>query len=143
DARRHVGELPLDHPEARDRLAELSAVARVVERDRETLLGRADRAGTELEAADVEDVERDLVALADLAEDGVGGHLDVLEDQLARRRAADAELLLLRPGRKPLRRLLDDERGEVLAVDLREDREDVREAGIRDELLRARQAISA
>ena len=37
-------------------------------RDLEGALGRADRPDAELEAADVEDVEGDLVALADLAE---------------------------------------------------------------------------
>src|SRR5262249_30319020 len=93
DARRHVGELPLDHAERGDREADLLALPRVVERDLEALLRRPDGAGAELEAADVEDVERDLVALPDLAQDRVGADRYVLQDQLAGRRAADAELL--------------------------------------------------
>src|SRR5262249_37713665 len=112
------------------------------ERDLKALLGGADGARAELEAADVEDVERDLVALADLAEDGVGADRGVLQDHLARRRAADAELLLLWPGREALRGALDDEGREVLAVDLREHGEDVGEAGVGDELLRAGEPIA-
>ena len=53
-------------------------------RELEALARRAERAGAELQAADVQDVERDLVAVPELAEEVLGGHDDVLEDQLAR-----------------------------------------------------------
>src|SRR6185503_1730843 len=118
-------------------------IAGIVERHLQALLGGADRAGSELEATDVQDVEGDLVSLPYFAEDRAGADVHVLQDELARRRSTDAELLLLGAGREARRRALDQERREVLAVDLGEHREQVREAGIGDELLRAGQAIAA
>ena len=97
----------------------------------------------ELEAADVEDVEGDLVALADLAEHVLDRHLRALEDDLGGGGALDAELLLLRADRDARGGPLDEERGEVLAVDLGEDGEEVGEAAVRDELLRAVRGRSA
>ena len=90
----------------------------------------------ELEPADVEDVEGDLVTLADLAEHVLDRHLGALEDDGRRGGALDAELLLLRAGRDSRGRALDEERGEVLPVHAGEHREQVGEAAVRDELLR-------
>ncbi len=74
----------------------------------------------------------------------VGGDAGVLEDELARRRAADAELVLLGPGATG-RASSRSTRNAVnlLAVDLGEDGEEVGEAGVGDELLGAGQAIAA
>ena len=65
---RHLAQLVLDGAEAGDRHAELLARRRVLGglADSRTRAARTHRA--ELEAAEVEHVERDLVALADLAE---------------------------------------------------------------------------
>ena len=85
DAGRHVGELPLDHAEARDRTTELPPLLGVGEGHVETVLRGADGSGTELEPPDVQDVEGNLVPLADLSQDGVRPHRCILEDQLSRR----------------------------------------------------------
>ena len=90
----------------------------------------ADAGSAQFEAADVQDVERDVVTLADLAEQVFGRHLAVRQDQRAGGGAADAELVLLRADREARRIALDEERGELLAVDLGEDREEVGEAAL-------------
>src|SRR5207244_3554821 len=86
---------------------------------------------------DVEDVEGDLVALADLAEDILDRHPALLEDERRRRAAADAELVLLAALGEAGRAALDDERREMGAVDLEEHDEDVGEAAVRDPHLAA------
>ena len=91
----------------------------------------------ELEAADVEDVEGDPVALAGLAEQGVLGHDHAVEHHRAGRAAVDAHLVLLGADRQAGRVALDQEGAECLAVDLGVDREQVGEAGVGDELLGA------
>ena len=62
----------------------------------------------------------------------VGRHLHVLQQDRRRRRAVQAHLVLFLAARHAGERALDDERGEVLAVDLREDDEDVGEAAVGD-----------
>src|SRR5690606_38655559 len=89
-------ELLPDERELDDRPAERPALLRVGGGDLEGVLRAADRADAELEPAVVEDVERDPVALADLAEDVLRGHAGVLKDQLAGGGAAQADLVLLR-----------------------------------------------
>ena len=98
--------------------------------DRDLGAARAHRA--QLEAAEVQHVEGDLVALADLAEHGVGRHLDVLQDHRRRRGAVQAELVLFLAARHAGPLAFDDEGGEVLAVDLGEHDEDVGEAAVGD-----------
>ena len=117
DARRHVGELLLDRAELGDRLSELLPVAGVLDGAVEALARGSDGAAAELEPSDVQDVDRDLVTAPRLAEEVLRRHLCVLQDELARRRALDAELLLLGPGRNAGIATLDQERGELLAVD--------------------------
>ena len=90
----------------------------------------ADAGRAQLEASDVQNVERDVMALADLAEQVLHGHLAVGQDQRAGGRAADAELVLLRADREPGGAALDDERRELLAIDLGEDGEDVGETAV-------------
>ena len=114
------------------------------------LAGFADRAlraaaahRAQLEAAEVQDVERDLVSLADLAEQVLRGHLHVLQNDRRRRRAVQAHLVLFLAARHAAERALDDEGGEVLAVDLGEDDEDVGEAAVGDPHLLAVQDEAA
>ncbi len=63
-----VADLLADEIELGDRLAELLALARELHPELEAVLGAADRADPQLPAPDVEDVEGDLVPLADRAE---------------------------------------------------------------------------
>jgi hypothetical protein len=86
----------------------------------------------ELEPAEVERVERDLVPLADLAQDVVGGDLRVLQNDRRRRRAVQAHLVLFLARADAGKRAFDDERGEVLAVDLGKDDDDVGKAAVGD-----------
>src|SRR5436853_42017 len=66
-------------------------------------------AGGDGEAALVEPVHRDLEALSLLADQVLGRHLDVLEEELARGAGPDAELVLGVRGREAGGALLDDE----------------------------------
>ena len=143
DAHRDVGDLALDRAEVGERRLELLAVGGVAHRKLEALARGAERSGAELQAADVQDVERDLVAEAEVAEEVLGGDEDVLQNELRRRRALDAELVLLWAGAHAFCRALDQERGELLAVDLGEDGEEIGEAAVGDELLHAAQAVAA
>ena len=65
---RHLAELVLDCAEARDRLAELLPRAPRTVRFADGYGRAADAHRAQLEPAEVQHVERDLVALADLAE---------------------------------------------------------------------------
>ena len=94
-------------------------------------LYRADGAGAELQAADVQDVESDLVAAPYLAQNVFNGHAAVFEHQRRRRRPVDAELLLFVPAHQP-RPALYEEGRELLAVNFGEDREQVGEAAVGD-----------
>ena len=69
-----------------------AAAYRAALADRAVRAAAAHRA--QLEAREVQHVERDLVALADLAEQVLRRHLHVLEDQRGRRRAVQAHLVL-------------------------------------------------
>ena len=104
------------------------------------LRGAAD-AGAQLEPADIEDVEGDLMAFALLAEEVLHRHLAVVEDDLGGGRAFDAELLLFGADDQAGEALLDQEGGEMLLVDLGEDGEQLGKAAVGDELLGAVQDI--
>src|SRR5205085_77736 len=110
---------------------ELSALRAVARRARERLLGGGDVARAELEAAEVEDVEGDLVTPAHFSEHVRGGHAHVIEGERRRGRAVESELRLLAPAHDA-HPALDDEGREPLAADFGEDREHVREAAVRD-----------
>ena len=105
----HLAELVLDRAERRDRLAELLALRRVARRFADRALRAAAAHRAELEAREVQHVERDLVSLADLAEQVLRRHLHVLEDQRRRRRAVQAHLVLFLAARDAAERALDDE----------------------------------
>ncbi len=75
--------------------------------------------------------------LPDRPQHAVGGDGAVLEIKRAGRAAADAQLVLLGADSQAGRAALDQEGGELLAVDLGEDGEQIGEAGVGDELLGA------
>ena len=94
DAGGAVGDLLLDEAELGDGFAEGLAVDGVADAVVERHAAAADGCVAELVAADVEDVERDVVALADFAEEIVRGDDAVGEDERAGGAAANAELVL-------------------------------------------------
>ena len=111
-------------------MAEGGPAAAVADGGPQRSLGSAGAPRPQLEAAEVQGVERDLVALADLAQEVLAGDHRIREDQGPRGAALDAGLLLLRAQAHARRSLLDHEGGEVLAVDLGEGDVDVGEAGV-------------
>ena len=114
--RLHVGELELDRLEGVDRLAELPALARVGGRVVGRALGDAQRLRGDAEPRAVERGHRDLEAPVDLADEVLRGDADVVEDRLAGRRAADAELVLELADAEAGPVGLDDERGDAARV---------------------------
>ena len=78
-----------------DRLAELPPLFRVCDRVIERALREADHLRADADPALVERLDRDLVALADLAEHVGARHAAFLEQQLAGAPGADAELVFL------------------------------------------------
>ena len=98
---------------SRDRLAELLALLDVLDGVIERALREAEHLRADADAAFVERFDRDLVALADLAEDLRLRHDAVFEEQLARAAGADAELVFLLADRESRRAAIDDERGDA------------------------------
>ena len=92
-------------------------------------LREADHLRADADAAFVERLDGDLVALADLAEHVRSRHAAVLEDQLARAARTDAELVFLLADREAGRVALDQERRDALVagagIDVGEDDEEV------------------
>ena len=75
DADRHLGELVLDHAELRDALAERLALLGVSSAtDASTAFAPPTANGPELQPAEIQNVERDDVAAADLAEHVLDRH---------------------------------------------------------------------
>ena len=135
--RHHPGELLPDQAEVGDGLPEGLPLLGVGGRELDDVPDPGHAGDAQLEPADVQDVEGDAVPLADLAEQVSGGDHRVLEDERARRAAPDPHLVLLGTRGEPGRVAVDDEGGELVAVDLGEDDEDVGEAGVGDPLLGA------
>src|SRR5450759_3339003 len=116
-------------------------------------LRAADRARAERRASRIQRLEGDLEAVTLLADEVRGGDAAVLEDDLAGRGRAEAELLLLGPAREAGQRavLLRDDReaGDFLVAvllggvpgDPGEHREEPGEGAIRDPLFRAVQNV--
>src|SRR3954468_24473274 len=88
----HVGDHLLNELEARDRPAELLALLRVVDRRGHAALADPDAAGRDAVAARVERGHGDLEAVADVAEQRVVAHLEVVELELRGVRRPEAEL---------------------------------------------------
>ena len=83
------------------------------------------------------------MALAGLAEQGVGRHLHALQDHLAGGAALDAHLVLLGPDRQAGRVALHQEGRDAAVLQPGVEREEVGEAGVGDELLGAVEAVAA
>ena len=96
----------------------------------ERALREADHLRADADASFVQRLDRDLVALADLAEHVRARHAAVLEQQLARAARADAELVFLLADREPGEAALDEKRGDAavagVGIDVGEDDEEVR-----------------
>ena len=141
----HLGEHVLDELVLPDRLTERLALACVLDRPLEARPDDAARSCSDGEAALVEAVHRDLEPLALLADQVLGGHLDVLEEELAGRAGPDAELVLRLGRREAGRALLQDERRDALVlrgrVRLREDERVVGDGGVGDPVLLAVQDV--
>src|SRR5256714_2860777 len=136
----HLCELPFDSAETRNRFSELVSLVGVAHRLARHKLHAAAAHRAEFEATDVEDVEGDLVPLADLAEKVLNGRLHVIERERRRGRTLDAHLVLFGPVRQSLLPL-DDEARELVAVNFGEDDEHVREAAVRYPHLLALQTV--
>ena len=127
-----IGELLLDQAEGGDRLAEGLTLLGVADGVTQRGARRAHTGGAQLEAANVENVEGDVVALADFAQQILNRHLAVGEHQRAGGGAANTQLVLFRADGEPGSSLLDQERSELFSVDFDEDGEQVGKAGIAD-----------
>ena len=79
----------------------------------ERALRQADHLRADADASLVQRFDRDLVALADLAEHVRARHAAVLEQQLAGAARADAELVFLLADAEPGAAALDEERGDA------------------------------
>ena len=131
--RRHLAELVLDGAEARDWLAELLALR---PRTRRTSPIAARQPPTHmppsLNRPKFSVLSATLWPLPISPEHVAGGHPRILQHDRRRRRAVQAHLVLFLAGAHARKGLLDDERGEVLAVDLRKDDDHVGEAAVGD-----------
>src|SRR3989442_6770974 len=95
--------------ELRNRLAELLPVFRVFDGVIERALREPDHLRTDADAPLVQRFDRDLVALADVAEDVEARHAASFEEQLARAARADAELVFLPADGESVEPALDQE----------------------------------
>ena len=93
---------------------------RVGDRRVERAAREADHLRADADASFVERLDRDLVALADLAEDVRRRHPAVLEDQLAGAAGADAELVFLLADGEPGDAALDEERSDAAVAGVRD-----------------------
>src|SRR5262247_576878 len=130
--RQHLGQLVFDRAEIGYRLSELAALGGVFRGQLQRVFAAADAARAEFEAAEVENVERDQVPLADLAKEPVFRDFAVLQQQRRSRGAALAQLVLLGAGSDAGVVVFDDEAGEFFAVDFGEDYIDVGEPAVGD-----------
>src|SRR5262245_13108916 len=130
--RQHLGQFVFDRAAIGYRLPELASLGCVIRGQRQCVFAAADAARAEFEAAEVENVERDQVALADLTQEPVFRDFTVLQQQRRSRGAALAQLVLFgaRSGAGVV--VFDDEAGEFFAVDFGEDYIDVGEPAVGD-----------
>ena len=130
-------------PNSQIALAELPPVFRVGGRLIDRLPHARDVTGAELHASEIEDVERDSMSLTDRPEHVLDRHRDVVEHQDGRRRSVEPEFLFVGAALHA-HAALDDEGGEVFAVDLREDREEVGKPAVGDpRLLSVQHVVTA
>ena len=146
----HFGELLADGAERGDGLAELLPLGGIRRRLRDYPARAAAAHRRQLEAAVVQDVERDFVALADFPEHVLRRHARVLQDQRGRGRPVQAHLVLFLAGTDAGERALDQKSGELSGRevcaglnDLGEHHEQIGEAAVRDPHLLAGQQEAA
>src|SRR5467141_4103473 len=132
DQRRHVGQLLAHQTEVGDDFAEGLALLGIGDGVFQRDTASAHAHGTELEAADVEDVEGDHMPFADFAQQIFDRNFAVVEDDGTGGRSANAHLVLFTTDRESRESFPDQESGELFAVDLGEDSEQVGEAGVGD-----------
>src|SRR5262245_52713716 len=114
----HLADLVPDRSEVGDWLTELTACGCIPDGFADRTLRPAAAGGAQLEPAEVQDIEGNLVSLTDLAEHIVRRDPDVLKDDGRRRRSVEAHLVLFLAAREPSECTFDNERCEVLPVDL-------------------------
>ena len=129
---RHFGQLVLDGSEIADRLLELVAFVGVFDRNVRRGFGAAERHHAEFVTTDIQDVERDEVPLADGSEQVLLRNTHILEKHLTGARPLDTEFVLFRSERNARALALHDEAGEFIAIQLRENDENVRESAVAD-----------
>ena len=94
----------------------------------------------QFEAADVQNVEGDLVSLSDFAQQVFNRRFGISQNQRRGARPFDSHLVFFRAALTALLPF-DDERGELVAVDFREHHEDVGETPVGDEHLLAVESV--
>src|SRR6476469_6350312 len=111
-------------------------LVRITNRFSDGELHPAETHRAEFETPDVENVEGDFVTLTNFTEQVLNRRPGVRENQRRRARSFDAHLVFFRAGLAAVLSL-NDEGGELVAVDFGKDDIDVREAAVRDEHLLA------
>src|SRR3954454_6778519 len=138
-AEHHLRDHVLHELVATDRLPERLALPRVLDGPLQARTHDADAAGGGGDTALFERVHRDLEPVSLLADEVLGRHLDVLEEELAGRPRPDAELVLGVARREPLHALLEDEGADSLVagsgIGLREDERVISDGRVRDPVL--------
>eukprot|EP00331_Platyophrya_macrostoma_P006894 CAMPEP_0176433120 /NCGR_PEP_ID=MMETSP0127-20121128/15816_1 /TAXON_ID=938130 /ORGANISM="Platyophrya macrostoma, Strain WH" /LENGTH=447 /DNA_ID=CAMNT_0017815453 /DNA_START=418 /DNA_END=1758 /DNA_ORIENTATION=+ len=146
DLHRRLRVLELHPLEVADRRVELLALEQVRHRRVHRALRNPHHLRRNADAALVQDLDRDLVPLAHLADHVLCRHHDVVEVQLRRRARADAQLVLQAPNAHALllAAVHDEARDPLVAlagVHRRHHEEDVRLPAVRDEDLRPVQHV--
>ena len=129
---RHFGQLVLDQAELGDGFSESPALPGVADRAGQRLAAFAVRGHGQRQPPDVQDVERDDVAAADLAQDVFHRDLDVIEIDGGGGAALQSHLLFFGAGRNAGPGAFHQKRRELLAADLGEHRVQVRDAAVGD-----------
>src|ERR1700735_5281802 len=96
------------------------------------MLRAANRRGAQSETARVQNVEGDDMAATDFVQHVFFWNFTILEKDWRRRAAVNAHLVFFVAGLPAGKRALDDERGELLAIDFREDHVEIGKAAVRD-----------
>ena len=130
--RRHLRQLVLDQAKGGNRLSELLALRSILRGHAQGVLGGAHRAGSQPEAAEVEDVKRDIGAFAHFPQNVFHWHLHLLQNDAARGGGFDPQLVFLPARGEAGKSAFDQKSRDVLAVHFGEDGEQVRPTGVGD-----------
>src|SRR5437868_3241748 len=133
----HTSQLLLDHPERTNELAKGFAFGSVGSSQAQCRTRSTYSACSQLQTPDIEDVEGDLIAFVNLAQQVLHWNLCVFKVDLARRRALDAHLALLCARRNAGPVSLNDEGRGFLIADTSEGDHYISKASVRDPLLGA------